>query len=121
MKNGKYILVVAPEAYFMKKYRGKYCYEHHLVWHAKYGAIPVGHIIHHKNGDKHDNRVENLELLSRDDHSARHGEEKRRLASLIHGTYSSYKRRKCRCEACLRWWVKYRDKLNVWRRMNRKK
>lgn len=31
MKNGDYILVIAPDWYRGKRYRGKYCYEHHLV------------------------------------------------------------------------------------------
>ena len=31
MKSGNYILIKAPDNYPGKKYRGKYCYEHHYV------------------------------------------------------------------------------------------
>ena len=39
MKNGPYILVAALETYPGKKYRGKYCYEHHMVWWKKHKQI----------------------------------------------------------------------------------
>ena len=39
--------------------------EHRLVWEQHYGPIPPGGVIHHKNGDGRDNRVENLELMQR--------------------------------------------------------
>ena len=46
---------------------------HRLVWLHFYGEIPNGLTINHKNGNKHDNRLENLELWSHVDngkHSA---------------------------------------------------
>jgi DNA-binding XRE family transcriptional regulator len=43
----------------------RYCTcAHRLVWFAKCGKIPHGMIINHKNGVKHDNRPENLEIMS---------------------------------------------------------
>lgn len=45
---------------------------HRLVWEEAHGPIPNGHHIHHKSGDKTDNRLENLELLSHGEHSAEH-------------------------------------------------
>ncbi len=76
MKNGKYILVVAPPEYPGKKYRGRYCYEHLLVWwkHTN-DIVSKGFVIHHKNKDATDNRFENLEKLSVKAHNEHHGKE----------------------------------------------
>lgn len=74
MRNGPYILVVAPKEYPGKKYRGRYCYKHSLVWWEATGEIVgVGQIIHHTNENKHDNRIENLELMTTNEHSSHHG------------------------------------------------
>lgn len=75
MKNGPYELVVAPEDYPGFKYRGRYVYEHHLVWWKKTGQlVPDGHVVHHKNGKHRDNRFSNLELKTVADHSSEHAE-----------------------------------------------
>ena len=73
MRNGPYELVRAPEAYPGFKYRGRYVYEHQLVWWETTGQlVPVGSVIHHKNEKKRDNRFENLELLQVADHNREH-------------------------------------------------
>ena len=41
---------------------------HRYVWIKHYGPIPRGYDIHHINENKHDNRIENLKLLSRKEH-----------------------------------------------------
>ena len=42
--------------------------EHRFIWEQTYGKIPQGMIIHHKNGDRMDNRIENLECLTNSEH-----------------------------------------------------
>ena len=46
--------------------------EHRLVWEQHNGVIPKEMVVHHKNNDPKDNRIENLELLSRSEHSKLH-------------------------------------------------
>jgi len=51
---------------------GKQVPEHRLIWEKKYGKIPKGHQIHHINGDKSDNRIENLQMLYIIEHTQLH-------------------------------------------------
>lgn len=54
------------------KRAGRSYLEHRLVWEAAHGPIPSGMQVHHKNGNKRDNRLENLELMTPRDHSEHH-------------------------------------------------
>ena len=79
MKNGKYILVKAPDDFPGKKYRKKYVYEHILVYWQTYGVLPKSNeIIHHKDENTHNNDPSNLELKSRNKHSTEHNLERKK-------------------------------------------
>ena len=45
---------------------------HRRVWEQAHGPIPDGMEIHHRNGVKTDNRLENLEIVSKFEHRKRH-------------------------------------------------
>lgn len=62
--------------YETTSHEGKTIYKHRLLWQEHHGAIPKGKLIHHKNGDKKDNRIENLVLVSKSKHTLAHHEQK---------------------------------------------
>jgi predicted RNA-binding Zn-ribbon protein involved in translation (DUF1610 family) len=73
MKNGDYELVIAPPNYPGKLYRNKYCSKHVLVFWQAYGILPKkDEVIHHKDGNKYNNDISNLELMKRKDHVRLH-------------------------------------------------
>jgi hypothetical protein len=66
MANSKYDLVYVA---------GKMFYRHRLVWELANGPIPIGHIVHHKDGNRRNNDLSNLELMSRKAHCKHHNDD----------------------------------------------
>ena len=98
MINGDYILVKAPEDFIGKKYRGRYCYEHHLVYWQHYHIVPKDdEVIHHIDGNKHNNDISNLELISKSEHSANHTRKRGKTMVLL------------RCPACQKEFVRVKS------------
>ena len=50
---------------------------HRLIFEDVYGEIPKGYDIHHKNGDKLDNCILNLQLIRHDKHASLHHKNKK--------------------------------------------
>ena len=47
---------------------------HRAVWESENGDIPNGMQVHHKDGDRSNNEISNLELLSSEAHHSHHGD-----------------------------------------------
>ena len=68
-KGGEFI---SKDGYIMIYTENGYKLKHRLIYEKKYGPIPPGCIIHHKNEIKTDNRLSNLELMKRSQHAIHH-------------------------------------------------
>lgn len=63
--------------------RFKYAYEHTVVMMAKIGrSLLPDEVVHHRNGIRTDNRLENLELTTTREHQRHHSEQTRDRDSL---------------------------------------
>lgn len=54
---------------------GYFGYLHRAVWEFYNGKIPKGYHIHHKDENKKNNQIENLECLTKHDHNSLHKKE----------------------------------------------
>lgn len=58
--------------YLMIRVNGILVIKHRYIWKKHYGKIPEGFELHHINGNKFDNTLENLELVTRKEHRQKH-------------------------------------------------
>lgn len=51
---------------------GKSVKYHRYIWEQIYGKIPEGYIVHHIDGDKLNNNIQNLRIMTSSEHSKLH-------------------------------------------------
>lgn len=57
---------------YAKDSEGRLRFEHSIVWESHHGKIPMGMQIHHKDFDKGNNDIENLQLVTPLEHKRIH-------------------------------------------------
>ncbi|MFM9414394.1 HNH endonuclease signature motif containing protein [Peptococcus simiae] len=75
MLNGYKFTKDASTGYYLSscKIGGERKRLHRYVWELEKGRIPKGYHIHHIDGDKNNNRIDNLQLLKGEEHASLHG------------------------------------------------
>lgn len=68
-----YAKVYAPD-HPLATAKDKYILEHRKVVYDAGLAVPRGYVVHHVNGNKLDNRLENLEVLTYAEHAQHHAD-----------------------------------------------
>lgn len=79
LKEDGYI-IICGKAIGPPKYR---MYEHRYVWEKFHGPIPKDHEIHHVDGDRTNNTIENLECLHKSHHHSRDREVRKSMTEFL--------------------------------------
>lgn len=103
---------------------------HRRVWEEANGPIPEGHVIHHRNGDRLDNRLENLECILRAAHPSRHrtrSDETHRMCGACEQRlpHAEFWKGQKRCKTCSRasrdaWAAEHPERLAEYNRRRRR-
>ena len=102
MKNGDYILVVAPPDYPGRLYRRKYCYEHYLRFWQERKILPKeDEVIHHLDGNKHNNDINNLVIIGKVEHISFHSRQRTKRMVIL------------KCPVCGKEFIKEKRKTHL--------
>ena len=75
--NGEIYKLWGDEVYF-GNYRGRL---HRVVWEYYFGKIPKGFAVHHIDGDRQNNHITNLQILTLSEHGTLHSSEPDRITT----------------------------------------
>lgn len=70
---------LTEDGYVIIKVDGRQVRQHRHTWEQAHGPIPAGYVVHHLNGVRHDNRLENLAMMPKGTHDPLSRYSKRRV------------------------------------------
>ncbi len=70
---------ITPKGYRRIYHKGRMCMEHRVVWELHNGEIPEGLQIHHRDENKLNNDISNLELVNPTEHKRIHSNATERI------------------------------------------
>lgn len=70
-----------PDGYAIISIDGQRDYLHRKIWIQFRGELQPGEIVHHRNGDAGDQRLKNLQAMTRGAHSTLHARRRKRRKS----------------------------------------
>ena len=84
VKKGDYLYAVVPE--HPRATKNGYVLEHRIVIENKLGRIlESSEIVHHIDGNKHNNNVDNLEVMTASEHAYHHVKKGRKMKTVCCG------------------------------------
>ena len=97
VKTDRYYSIYKPYHPYSNKYGRvlEHRYVYHLYLSIKYNRIiylPKSYDVHHKNKNKTDNRIENLELLNKSEHMFKDSRVKDRICNICYSEKSLHKK-----------------------------
>lgn len=80
---------------------------HRLIYESNYGEIPDGYVVHHKDGNKTNNCIMNLELMEHGEHSAFHHIGRLKKTKNSTQYFNVYKSKSGNCKQRFIWSYRY--------------
>jgi len=69
---------INKDGYKVIRFLGNHYLEHRYIWEKHKGYIPKGYTIHHIDGNKLNNKIENLQLWTNKDHVNLHWKKRKK-------------------------------------------
>ena len=88
--------------YFKVKVDGHTVNSHTYIWEQAHGPVPDGYVIHHRDGNKRNNRLANLEAITHAEHARHHNDKhpRTKVCEVCGADYTPHATKRKRARTC---------------------